>query len=177
MTADVLEIKAKNIRVAIFDLDGVLTNGVIALNEAGEQQRFYHVHDGVGLKLLQSAGIEVAIITTTPYDKIKIRLEQLAIHHYFCGNKQKMADYETLKQRLNVSDSQCAYMGDDLPDLPILEKVGLSATVSNGLPRLKECVDFISHLPGGKGAVRTFTDFILQAQALEDKATQAYLGL
>lgn len=163
------------IRCVIFDLDGVLTDGAIYLDEQGKQLRRYHVHDGIGIKLLQAASIEVAIITTTPEKIIEPRMKQLGIKHYLCGKKNKVNDYHTLLETLQLDDSQIAYMGDDFPDLPLLKKVGLPATVSNGTTLVKDSALFISKAQGGNGAVREFSDFILTAQNKLHRAMSEYL--
>ncbi len=176
MPLNALAEKAAVIRCVVFDLDGVLTDGAIYLDEHGTQQRRYHVHDGIGIKLLQAAGINVAVITTTPLKKIEIRLNQLGITHYYCGNKDKLGDYQALKQSLNLEDEHIAYMGDDFPDLPLLEQVGLPATVANGTSEVKALAKFVSQQPGGQGAVREFCDVILHAQKKKEFAINRYLS-
>lgn len=168
--------KARQIRCLICDLDGVLTDGYIYMNEKGEQSRRFHVHDGMGIKLLLHAGIEVALITTTQGEIISKRIEQLGIKYYFTGQKNKLKAYETLKSQLEISDLQCAYIGDDLPDLDILKQVNLSFTVKDGVPEIKGFVDAITQKPGGKGAVREVANLILHAQGRLDASLEHYYG-
>lgn len=167
--------KAKKIRCVIFDLDGILTDGRITLDSNGNQTRHFHVHDGFGIKLLQAANMHVACITTTPYPMIKVRMQQLGINSCFCGNKNKIHDYQTLKQTLNLSDDEFAYMGDDLPDKIIMEKVGLCATVANAHEKIKHIAHFISEKPGGLGGVRDFCDFLLEAKNEFENALNTYI--
>lgn len=170
-----LKIKLKKIKCFITDVDGVLSNGLLYLTNEGDEIKSFHVHDGMGLKFLMHANIHVAVITASKNHIIDKRMQQLGIEHYFCGQQNKSKAYQTLKQRLNLSDEACAYIGDDLPDLPLLEKVGFSATVSDGRPEVKDKVDFISQHPGGYGAVREVADLILYAQQTMQTALESYL--
>jgi 3-deoxy-D-manno-octulosonate 8-phosphate phosphatase (KDO 8-P phosphatase) len=168
--------KLKNIKCLICDVDGVLSDGRLYLTNSGDELKSFHVHDGVGLKLLMQAGIEVAVITTSANQIIENRMHQLGIEHYFCGNINKKNDYQTLKNRLNLSDAQMAYVGDDLPDLPVLEQVGCKFTVANGRAELKTKVDYVTDANGGEGAVREICDLILQSQQCLESALSSYLN-
>ena len=167
--------KAANIRCLICDIDGVLTNGYIYLNTAGEELRAFHVHDGMGLKLLLLAGIEVAVITTTPNNIIDKRMQQLGIQHYFKGQVNKQQAYDTLKKRLNLQDEAFAYIGDDLPDIPLMQQVGLGVAVGNAVDAVKAAADWQTQKPGGAGGVRELCDLILDTQNKRQIALDNYL--
>ena len=166
--------KAKKIRCIISDVDGVLTNGLLYIDNNGNEQKAFHVQDGMGLKLLMSAGIEVAIITTANNGVITERMKQLGIKHVFTGQVSKLAAYAELKIRLNIDDNAFCYVGDDLPDLPIIQQVGLGVAVANAVPQVREFASYITSLSGGNGAVREVCDILLNAQDLLEKALQGY---
>lgn len=167
--------KAKKIQCVICDVDGVLTDGLLYIDNYGNELKAFHIHDGVGLKLLMAAGIEVAIITTSRNAVIDHRMQQLGIHHYFMGQLDKQAAYQQLKSRLNLNDDAFAYIGDDLPDLPIIRQVGLGVAVANAVTPVKEFANWHTQLPGGRGAVRELCDLILNAQNKQDDALNRYL--
>lgn len=168
--------KAKKIRCLICDVDGVLTDGRIYIDNFGNELKSFNIQDGLGLKLLMSAGIEVAVITGSTNAVIENRMSQLDIKHYFKGQINKQSAYHTLKTRLNLADDQFAYIGDDLPDLPIMKQVGLSVAVSNAVSLVKKSSDWNTELPGGQGGVRELCDFILNAQDMLDKALAKFLA-
>ena len=167
--------KAQNIKCLICDLDGVLTNGLIFLNNAGNDQKAFHIHVGLGLKLLQAVGIEVAIITGSKQLLIEQRMLQLNIKHVYQGQINKQSAYQDLKSNLNLEDYQMAYVGDDLPDLPIMQQVGMSVAVANAVGTIKAGADWITTLHGGQGAVREVCDMILSAQNKTQQAIDTFL--
>lgn len=168
--------KVKKIRCLICDLDGVLTDGYLYIDNNANELKAFHVHDGMGLKLLMSAGIEVAVITTSQNAVIENRMVQLGIQHYFKGQIDKRAAYQALKDRLQLPDEAFAYIGDDLPDIPVIRQVGLGIAVANAVKEVKEFASWHTLLPGGKGAVREVCDFILQAHSKQETALNNYLG-
>jgi 3-deoxy-D-manno-octulosonate 8-phosphate phosphatase (KDO 8-P phosphatase) len=167
--------KAKKIKCVICDVDGVLTDGSLYLDSMGNELKVFQVIDGVGLKLLMYAGIEVAIITGSITPIIDHRMQQLKIAHYFKGQVNKQIAYDILKSRLNLNDDAFAYIGDDLPDLPIIQQVGLGVAIANAVEQVKAEADMQTQLPGGRGGVREFCDFILHAQDKFDLALDKYL--
>ena len=171
-----LLVKAQNIQCLICDIDGVLTNGLIYIDNYGNEQKAFHVQDGMGLKLLLAARIEVAVITTSQNAVIDFRMQQLGIRHYFKGQTNKREAYQQLKTTLNLQDSQFAYVGDDLPDLDIMQQVGLSVAVANAVPQVKEFAHWQTTQMGGCGAVREVCDLILNAQNKADVALTAYFA-
>lgn len=155
--------KAQKIKLVIFDVDGVFTNGKIYLDDEGIETKAFYVPDGLGIKLLQKAGIESAIISGRNAKGVSIRMEELGIKHVFQGNVNKTPVYEKLMQMMNLSDTEIAYMGDDLPDLPLLKRVGLAVTVPNATKEVLDRVSFVTKAKGGKGAVREMIEALLQA--------------
>ena len=168
--------KAKKIQCVICDVDGVLTDGLLYIDNYGNEQKAFHVQDGMGLKLLMAAGIEVAVITTSSNAVIDHRMKQLGINHYFKGQVDKQNAYQQLKSRLQLNDDAFAYIGDDLPDLAIIRQVGFSVAVANAVAQVKEFALWHTQLHGGRGAVREVCDFILNAQKKLDEALNRYLA-
>jgi 3-deoxy-D-manno-octulosonate 8-phosphate phosphatase (KDO 8-P phosphatase) len=169
--------KAAKIKCLICDIDGVLTDGLIYIDNNNNESKAFNIQDGLGLKLLMAAGIEIAVITGAQNAVIDHRMKQLDIRHYFKGQINKQAAYATLKSRLNLPDDAFAYVGDDLPDLPIMKQVGLSVAVSNAVHPVKEIASWSTELHGGRGAVREVCDFLLNAQHKLDAALTKFLSL
>lgn len=167
--------KAKKIRCVICDIDGVLTDGLIFIDNHGNELKAFNIQDGLGLKLLMSAGIEVAVISGSVNAVIDYRMAQLDIRHYFKGQINKNQAYQELKSRLNLHDDEFAYIGDDLPDLPIMKQVGFSIAVANAVNSVKQRADWNTELHGGRGGVREACDFILNAQGMMDEALERFL--
>lgn len=171
-----LEEKVRKIRCLISDVDGVLTNGRLYLDNFGNELKGFHVQDGMGLVLLSHADIEVAVITTSRSKLIEHRMQQLGIRHYFTGQVNKQEAYQEIKNRLTLPDEAIAYIGDDLPDIPIMQQVGFSVAVGNAVAQVKAIADWETQLTGGCGAVRELCDFILKTQDKLDIALTRYLG-
>lgn len=167
--------KAKKISCLICDVDGVLSDGLLHIDNHGNELKSFHVQDGMGLKLLMSAGIEVAVITTSRNAVIDHRMQQLGIKHYFKNQVDKRNAYQQLKQTLNLQDEQFAYIGDDLPDLPLIQQVGLGVAVANAVPLVKKYADWQTKANGGAGGVRELCDFILEVQDKTHVALEKYL--
>lgn len=165
-----------NIRCFITDVDGVLSNGLLYLANDGNEYKSFHVHDGMGLKLLMHAGLEVAVITTSKNHIIDVRMKQLGIKYYYCGMINKLDAYQSLKQQLLLSDEQFAYIGDDLPDIDILKRVGFSAATRDAVIEVRESVDYVTQAKGGHGAVREVCNMILHAKDSLDEALASYLN-
>lgn len=167
--------KAKAIRLLILDIDGVLTTGAIYYGSNGFEMRGFHIHDGMGIKLLQKANIQVAVISGKKSDAVVKRMKDLHIEHAYLGHEDKLPAYEDLKQKLQLTDHDIAYMGDDLPDLPILRRAGFSATLPQAPEIIRQHVDYITKNKPGKGAVREVCELILEAQGQLQNVLQSYL--
>lgn len=168
--------KAKKIQCLICDIDGVLTDGLIYLDNFSNEMKGYNVQDGLGLKLLMAAGIEIAVITTSNNAVVDHRMQQLGIQHYFKGQVSKQAAYLKLKSILGLNDESFAYIGDDLPDLDIIRQVGFGVAVANAVDKVREFADWTTLKHGGRGAVREVCDLILDAQNKQDEALDRYLN-
>lgn len=166
--------KAKKIKCLISDVDGVLTDGLLFLDNNGNELKAFNVQDGMGLKLLMAAGIEVAVITTSQNKVIDHRMQQLGIKHYFKGQVDKRLAYATLKETLGLADEEFAYVGDDLPDLPLIQQAGLGVAVANAVSQVKEFAAWVTEQHGGRGGVREVCDLILKAQGKQDIALSQY---
>lgn len=166
---------AKKIRLLILDVDGVLTTGALYYGSDGFEMRGFHIHDGMGIKLLQKANINVAIISSKKSAAVERRIQELGILYAYLGHEDKLPAYEDIKQKLNLADHEIAYMGDDLPDLSILRRAGFAITVPNAPEIIKQHVDYITKIKPGKGAVREVCEFILQAQDKLQLVLQSYL--
>ena len=167
--------KAAHIRLAIFDVDGVLTTGALIYRSNGTEAKTFHAHDGLGLRLLLANGIEIAIITARESDTVKKRMQDLEIKYVYQGCKDKLIAYEEIKQQLQVTDEEIAYVGDDLPDLPLLRRAGLGITVPNAPSIMREHAMHVTKARGGHGAAREVCELILQSQNKYAAAVQSYL--
>lgn len=156
--------KAAQIKLVIFDVDGVLTDGRLYFCDDGMEIKVFHVHDGVGINALQKAGIVVAIISGRPSPAVEARAKALNIQHVYLNQKDKLIPFYDLIEKLKIPPEQVAYMGDDLPDLPVMQKVGLSVAVANAHPIVRKQALWQTKAMGGYGAAREICDLILAAQ-------------
>ena len=176
MTLEFLQKKAAQIRLLVLDVDGIMTNGLIYYGDNDTQRKAFYIQDGIGIKLLQHADIEVAIISGKVSRAVDNRLKELKISHCYTGYDDKRPAYEALKTKLNIQDHEIAYMGDDLPDLPLLSVAGLAATVPEAPLCVREACDLITQKKGGNGAVREVCEFILHAQARLQTVIQSFIN-
>lgn len=160
--------KAAAIRLVIFDVDGVLTDGRLFFDESGREYKSFHARDGYGIKALQQAGVTVAVISGRQSKAVELRMRSLGISHIFQGQEDKRAAFETLCRDLDVQVEQVAHVGDDLPDLPLLRLVGLAIAVADAHASILPYCDWRTSLPGGAGAAREICDLILEAQGHQD---------
>jgi 3-deoxy-D-manno-octulosonate 8-phosphate phosphatase (KDO 8-P phosphatase) len=158
--------RAAGIRCVIFDIDGVMTDCKLYLTHDGEEIKAVNVRDGLGIKLLMKHGIDVAVISGRPSAAMQKRLEFLGVPHIWLNTEHKLPAYEALKARLGLSDAQMAHMGDDTPDLPLFERVGLALAPGDAHAKAKAAAHWISEAKGGDGAIREAVDFILAAQGM-----------
>lgn len=153
------------IHLLVLDVDGVLTDGRLWFGPRGEQLKVFHVHDGYGVKAVQAAGIAVAVITSRRSPAVARRCRELQIAHLVQGARDKLAAFEQLRARLGVPAAACACIGDDVPDVPVLESVGLSFAVADAHPAARDAAHRVTRLPGGRGAVREVCDLLLEARS------------
>lgn len=153
---------ATKIKLAAFDVDGVLTDGSLTFDEDGREYKTFNAKDGQGIVNLNNAGIITAIITARNNGTVYHRAKNLNITELHQGQKNKIETLKKLMEKYNISFDEISYMGDDLPDICILEKVGIAACPNDAVDEVKETANFISSKNGGRGAVRELCDFILK---------------
>ncbi len=167
--------KAKNIQVVIFDMDGILTDGTLYLTDGGEEIKAFNSYDNHGMKMLKASGIELAIITARKSRCMTLRAENLGIPLIYQGAKNKLQVFEELQTKLRLDVSACAYMGDDLIDLPVLSRCGLSICVPTTPALVKKQVHYVTRLEGGHGAVREVCEMVMLAQDTLDAQLETFL--
>jgi len=158
-----VRVLAQDIRAAIFDVDGVLTDGTLYISEAGETLKAFHALDGHGLKLLAQGGITPIVITGRDSPAVRRRLKDLGVTHAVFGAHDKLAVAEPLLAELGLSWEQVAVMGDDWPDLPLLVRAGLACAPANAHPEVRAIADHVTAVQGGHGAARECCDLLLWA--------------
>lgn len=169
--------RLRRIRIVVLDVDGVLTDGSLCFTGEGELMKSFHVRDGLGIKLLQAAGIEVAILTGRTSGIVAFRADELGMKRVEQGRLKKLPALRKMLADAGLTPEECAYMGDDLPDLPCLRAVGFAATPADGSSELDPCVHWRTPHAGGRGAVRDLAERILQAQGRwEELVRTRFLG-
>jgi len=171
--------RARNIKVIIFDVDGVLTNGDITiipkLDGSGAEVKGFHAHDGLGISLARLAGIKTGIITKRQSQTVAIRARDLKYEFVFQGQHHKLDAFHKILEAAQIEPFQLAYVGDDIVDLPVMRVCGLAIATANARPQVKAEAHWITPLPGGQGAGRDAIDFILTAQGLLSRVIEEYL--
>lgn len=161
--------KLKNIQVFAMDVDGILTDGKIIYDSAGNETKAFDVHDGLGLSALKQTGITLAIITGRSSVMVERRAKELGIEHIIQGRDDKLTALNELSQQLSIPLEQCVYMGDDLPDVQAILAAGVGFSVPNGCSHAQACADFVTQNLGGHGAVREVCELILKAKGNYDE--------
>jgi 3-deoxy-D-manno-octulosonate 8-phosphate phosphatase (KDO 8-P phosphatase) len=168
--------RATNVRLMIFDVDGILTDGSLHFGPEGEVTKTFNVLDGHGIKLLQQSGVTTAIISARQSPIVLRRATDLGIQHVFQGIHDKRSAFEQLLAQTKVSADACGFIGDDVIDLPILLRVGFAASVPNAHAEVRSRVHYVTQASGGRGAARELCDFILRAQGNYEAALAPYLA-
>jgi len=158
-----LERLSREIRVAVFDVDGVLTDGTILLGPHGEEYKQFNVRDGHGLTMLREAGIELAVITGRQSTVVTRRMAELGVRFVYQGRRDKLAALDQLCDETGVAADRLSYLGDDLPDLPVMRRVGLPIAVADAHPALFDVARCRTSAPGGRGAARQVAEFLVHA--------------
>lgn len=169
-----LLLKAQGIRVAFFDVDGVLTDGGLYLSEGGETLKRFNILDGLGLKLLQKAGITAAVISGRDSPALRTRVQALGITHAHFGTEDKRPAAEITLQALGLDWSAAAAMGDDWPDLPVMRRAVLSCAPPNAHMEVRALADYVTQARGGQGAARELCDLLLVASGRYASLLQEY---
>jgi 3-deoxy-D-manno-octulosonate 8-phosphate phosphatase (KDO 8-P phosphatase) len=168
--------RAAAVRLMIFDVDGILTDGALQYGPDGEIIKNFNVLDGHGIKLLQQSGVAVAIISARESPMVARRAADLSIMHLYQGAHDKRAAFEGLHRQLGIGAAACGFIGDDVMDLPILLAAGFAASVPNAHAEVRSRVHYVTQASGGCGAAREVCDFILHAQGNYEAALAPYLS-
>jgi len=167
--------KLQGLKLLILDVDGVLTDGSVIYNDKGEETKVFGVRDGLGIKLLMEAGVNVCIATGRHSEALHHRCRDLGIVHIFDGLKDKAAILDLILNRTEVSAEEVAFIGDDLPDIPLMKKVGLAIAVADAHATVLENADMVTLAKGGCGAVREVSETVLKAQGLWENILERFL--
>ena len=172
-----IESLARRIRLLVLDVDGVMTDGGLYYDASGLVIKRFHVHDGIGIRLAKSAGIEIAVISGMDVPCVVSRLKELGISEYYGGRDNKATILEGLRNRLGLEWQEIAYLGDDWVDLAPMSKVGLPVAVANALPDVKEMARLVLQKEGGNGAVRELIDLLLTCQGKRESMLEEWKHL
>ena len=153
----------KHVKLVAFDVDGVFTDGRFYLSDEGVESKAFHTQDGFGVRRLINAGIAVAVISGRTSGAVDRRMAELGVEHVVQGCKDKVAALNELIGKLGISADQCVFVGDDVPDLPLLSAVGFSVAVANAVDAVKSRCDYTTSASGGRGAVREVSELVLSA--------------
>ncbi len=164
------------VRMMIFDVDGVLTDGRVIYMDDGAEIKEFDAQDGHGIKLLQRAGIEVALISGRACRAVEHRALGLGIHRVYQGYRAKIEPYEQLLADTGLKEHETGFMGDDLIDIPVMRRAGFAVAVPNGAPHIFPYAHYITRASGGRGAAREVCEMILQAQGLWESVMERYLA-
>jgi 3-deoxy-D-manno-octulosonate 8-phosphate phosphatase (KDO 8-P phosphatase) len=168
--------RARNIRLIVFDVDGVMTDGTLFLGDDGQEYKGFNSLDGHGLKMLKGTGVELAIITGRSSKVVEMRAANLGIEHVYQGCHDKLTPLKELLAKLGVAPENAAFMGDDVVDLPPMRHCGMAFTVPHAPSLVKERAHYITHTPAGHGAVREVCELVMQAHGTYADAMAPYIG-
>ena len=167
--------RLKDIRLLLLDADGVLTNGSIIYDDQNIETKVFNVKDGLGIRLLLNAGIQVGIITGRASNALKNRCTNLGIENLYDGIHDKVSALDTILKKTGVKIGETAFVGDDLPDLSVLKKVGVSIAVRDAEETVRKHADIVTNAKGGEGAVREICEAILKAKGLWEDIIDSFL--
>jgi 3-deoxy-D-manno-octulosonate 8-phosphate phosphatase (KDO 8-P phosphatase) len=171
-----LQQRAANIRLVIFDVDGVLTDGSLFLGDDGQEYKAFHSQDGHGMKMLQQSGVQIGIITGRSSAVVRIRMQSLGVQHVYQGQQDKLPAYDALKAATGLEDAQIAYVGDDVVDLPVMTRVGLAIAVQDATTLTKQHAHHVTAAGGGRGAAREVCELLMDAQGTLQPTLAHYLA-
>ena len=157
-------VRAKKIKLVIFDVDGVMTDGGITIGDDGQEYKTFNTQDGLGMKLLKASGVQMAIITGRTSNVVKQRSESTGVAHFYQGVDDKLVAFNDLITKLNIAPEQTAFMGDDIVDMPPMLRCGLAVSVPAAPDSVKQRAHYVTRKEGGHGAVRELCELIMQAQ-------------
>jgi len=166
LSSDAIE-RARRVRLLACDVDGVLTDGTIYVDDLGHEMKAFNALDGYAMRMLREAGIAVAWITGSAAPTVRFRAQRLGVEHVLLDISDKLAAFEDLRARVGIPANQCAHIGDDIPDVPVMRACGFAATVPHAPAAVREHAHYVTARDGGRGAVRELAELILAAQARE----------
>jgi len=167
--------RASRVKLIVFDVDGVMTDGSLYLCDDGQEYKAFNSQDGLGMKLLKASGVEMAIITGRTSKVVVKRAENTGVSRFYQGVDDKLEAFLHLARELGLDHEQCAFMGDDVVDLPPMRRSGFAITVPAAPQLVKEHAHYVTHHSGGRGAVREIAEFIMQAQGTLDAQMAQFL--
>ena len=173
-TATDITARAQRIKLLLMDCDGVLTDGRLWLTSDGDEQKAFHARDGQGISLLHRAGLQTGIITGRTSSAVDRRARDLKMSYVRQYAKDKIKALEEILAEAGVTTDECAYIGDDVGDIPVMRRVGLAVAVSDAVGETKQAAQYITALKGGQGAVREVCDLVLKAQGRWDELMERF---
>ena len=159
-----LAARALRVKLLVLDVDGVMTDGTVYIGAEGETFKAFNILDGHGMKMLQAAGVAAAIISGRSSRAVERRAGELAIGHVVQGCTDKVAAFEKLRGELGFEAAACSFMGDDIPDLAVMQRCGFAVAVANAVDAVKEAAHYVTRAHGGRGAVREFCDLVVRSR-------------
>jgi 3-deoxy-D-manno-octulosonate 8-phosphate phosphatase (KDO 8-P phosphatase) len=168
--------KAKEVKLLLLDVDGVLTDGTLIFSNNGTESKAFNTQDGFGIRLLQEAGIDVGVITARKSTAVTQRAENLKMRYVYQGESNKLTAYSAILKDSGLKPVEIAYMGDDWLDLILLKRVGFAAAPANGAAEVKEIAHYTTVQDGGNGAVREICDLILRSKGLHRSLLKSYMN-
>jgi len=169
-----VDARCRSIELILSDVDGVLTDGGIVFDNQGIETKRFHIRDGMGVKLWRKAGFQFGILTARTSHIVRVRAQELGVSLVRQGFEDKLPTARQIIEELNLTPEQTAYIGDDLPDLAVIQTVGLGVAVANAAHEVKQAADFVTSKPGGDGAVREIIELILKAKGLWEGLVKKY---
>ena len=170
-----IDARAQRIKLLLMDCDGVLTDGRLILLPGGDEQKTFHARDGQGIKLCERAGLQTGIISGRASGAVERRVLELGMTYVRQNQKNKIKAFEELLAQAKVSAHECAFIGDDLPDIPVMRRVGFAVAVADAVVETKQAAHYVTKVAGGRGAVREVTDLILKAQGGWEELMKRYM--
>ena len=171
-----IDAAGKEIELILSDVDGVLTGGEIVFDNQGIETKSFHVRDGLGIKLWQRAGFKFGVVSARASHIVKIRSAELGVDIIRQGFEDKRPAVQEIVADLKLDPSQVCYIADDLPDLPVMHYVAIGVAVADAAPEVRAAADFVTKLPGGRGAVRELVEVLLRSKNRWDEVIRRYTG-
>jgi 3-deoxy-D-manno-octulosonate 8-phosphate phosphatase (KDO 8-P phosphatase) len=171
-----IEARAAQIQMVVFDVDGVLTDGRLFIGDDGQEYKAFNSKDGHGMRMLLDSGVDIGIITGRTSEVVRIRMESLGVRHVYQGRREKVPAYEELKAATGITDAHIAFVGDDVVDLPVMQRSGFAVAVQDAHNLVKQHAHWTTPSRGGRGAARDVCELIMSAQGSLESALEHYLA-